>query len=359
MQKTKVLYSIDRLIRGGSELQLIGLIEHLDKTQFEPYLLTIKDSDSSLVPDGCQHLAWDVPKLLSLRGVFSVLKLVLLLRRERVSVVQTYFQDATVISGLAAWLARVPVRIACFRDMAFWESKAKKKLMKCIYPLMTTFACNAWAVASHFQKLFSLPKEKFLVVPNGIDSSLFSIGPFSGQVENIGIVGNMTRQVKRMDLFVDAAAIVAKKYPQISWHLIGDGYLVEKLKEQANDLRVINNLHFVGRIDNVREYIKSMQIGVICSDSEGLSNAIIEYMFSGVATVATAVGGNVELIENGVTGLTTPAGDAEALARALMQLIENPNLRRDIIDKAYQQASIRFNWEESISMHRQLYLQKD
>src|SRR5690606_18822543 len=85
-----------------------------------------------------------------------------------------------------------------------------------------------------------------------------------------------------------------------------------------------------GRVANVADYLSCLDIGVICSDSEGLSNALLEYLLKGTAAVATAVGGNVELIDDGTTGLLVPPDDAAALADALKQLVENNQLRQTL-----------------------------
>src|SRR5690606_13690776 len=98
-------------------------------------------------------------------------------------------------------------------------------------------------------------------------------------------------------------------------------------------------------------YLERLDIGVICSDSEGLSNAILEYMFKGVATVATAVGGNPELIEDGVSGLLVPPDNANALADALTRLIENYTLRATLATQARTKVEAEYGWEKCLVDH--------
>ncbi len=119
MQPVKILYCIDNLLRGGTELQLIGLIERLNPEEYAPYLLTIRASDPALTPKNCTHLAWNVSSLFSISGALALIKLIWFLRTEKISIVQTFFQDSTLFGGLAAFIARVPVRLACFRDLGF------------------------------------------------------------------------------------------------------------------------------------------------------------------------------------------------------------------------------------------------
>jgi glycosyltransferase involved in cell wall biosynthesis len=351
----KILFCIDCLVRGGTELQLIGLIERLDPTKYEPYLLTIRDTDKTLVPDNCQHLNWRVPKLFSISGVFSFLKLIRWLKREKISIVQSYFQDSTLLAGLAAKFAKVPVRIACFRDMAFWNNNRTEKALKKVYPLMTGYISNAEAVSEHFIKQFGLKSENMKVLPNGVAIEKFAFIEHFSPVLNICIVGNMTRHVKRTDLFVKAAAIVGEKHPEIKWHIIGDGQLKQQLSDLAEGLNIRQNINFVGRIADVEQYLESMQLGILCSDSEGLSNAILEYMLKGVVCIATNVGGNPELINDEVTGCLVEPNDASMIAKKVFFLIDNISERKKLAATARAYVESRYNWENCIKEHDEYY----
>jgi L-malate glycosyltransferase len=352
---SRIMFCIDQLVRGGTELQLMGLIDRLDRDRYSPYLLTICPTDPALIPENCEHVDLSVPKLFSLAGIRSLWWLAGFLRREKIGVVQTYFQDSTVFAGLAARIAGTPARIACFRDLAFWNSRRKATLLKWIYPMMNGYLGNANVVLDHFAETFGIDLERARVIRNGVDSSQLPFQENSGATTDIGIVGNMTRPVKRTDLFIRAAAIVHRHYPDVRWHIVGDGHLRPELEKLAEKLGVSDRTIFAGRIEDVKGYLGRLQVGVICSDSEGLSNAILEYMFRGVATVATEVGGNTELVENGKTGLTVPPGNAAALAAALIHLIEQPESRQNMAKAARHRVERSYSWERCLSDHDQIY----
>lgn len=358
MQPVKILYSIDNLLRGGTELQLIGLIEHLDTQLYQPYLLTIRDSDPALTPSNCTHLAWQVPKLFSPSGIIALFKLVRFLRREKIDIVQTFFQDSTLFTGLAAKLAGVPVRIACFRDLGFWHTKKQALLLSRIYNTMTGFICNADVVRQHFIQHFGIAPDKAAVLRNGIEVAALPYIEHSAPSLHVGIVGNMTRHVKRTDLFIKAAAITSKKHPEITWHIIGDGHMRAELETLAHELQVFDKLYFAGRVSDVSGYLEKLDIGVICSDSEGLSNALLEYMFKGVTAVATAVGGNPELIEHEQTGLLVPPNDEHALAAALNRLLEDSQLKQNLTQAARAKAERDYSWEKCLDAHHSYYQQQ-
>jgi glycosyltransferase involved in cell wall biosynthesis len=355
MTRIRILYCIDSLVRGGTELQLIGLINRLDHTQYKPYLLTIRSTSKVLIPENCVHLDWNIPKLFSMHGFYHILKLVFWLKKERIDIVQTYFQDSTLLVGVAAWLARVDGRIACFRDMAFWNNNRTQKALNKIYPLMTGYISNAEAVSQHFIKKFCLKADKMKVLPNGIDVKKFKFVKHNKGITDICIVGNMTRQVKRTDLFIKATAIVAREHPDIKWHIIGDGHLKGELESLAEDLGVEDSIIFVGRISNVDQYMESMQLGVLCSDSEGLSNAILEYMLKGVVCIATNVGGNPELVDDGITGCLVEANDHNGIAEKILQLINDSSLYRTLALNARQSIEQKYSWGNCIMEHGEFY----
>jgi glycosyltransferase involved in cell wall biosynthesis len=354
-QPIKILFCIDNLARGGTELQLIGLIERLDPNLYKPYLLTIRETELSLTPKNCQHLQWNLKSLFSLTGVKTLFRLIRFLQHEKIQIVQSYFQDSTILAGLAAYIARVPVRIACFRDMGFWNTKSQAIILRNIYRLMTGFICNAYVVRDYFVESFGISKEKSVILRNGIDVESLPFTPHRLPCYHVGIVGNMTRQVKRTDLFIKAAAIVAKEHPKITWHIIGDGRMRPELEQLAKNLNVFEKLHFAGRVSNVASYLEKLDIGVICSDSEGLSNALLEYMFKGVAAIVTDVGGNPELIENEKTGLLIPPDDEQALARAIIRIIENASLRSSAVKAARLKAEEEYSWDKCMAAHNKVY----
>lgn len=355
MPPVKILYCIDSLVRGGTELQLIGLIERLDRNKYTPYLLTIRESDRSLVPADCHHLEWLVPSLISIDGIRSAIKLTEFLKSENISIVQTFFQDSTIFAGIAARLAKVPVRLASFRDMGFWHTGTQGFVLKRIYSLMTGYVCNADIIKQHFSSRFDINENQIVVIRNGIETDKLTYTEHSGDTLDVGIVGNMTRHVKRMDLFIGAAAIVAKRFPKIQWHIIGDGHLIDQLKSDAKSKGIGHCCHFLGRIADVSRYLEKLQVGVICSDSEGLSNAVLEYMFKGVTAVVTDVGGNPELVADGKTGLLVPPGDEQALADALIKLIEDNGLRATLAKTAREYVENEYGWTQCLTNHDNYY----
>jgi glycosyltransferase involved in cell wall biosynthesis len=171
----------------------------------------------------------------------------------------------------------------------------------------------------------------------------------------VGLVSNLDRPVKRIDLFLRAAALAAPAHPELTWHVIGTGARLDDYRRMAAGLELSDRVVFPGAVRDIGGYLGRLAIGVICSDSEGFSNALLEYMLRGCAAVATAVGGNREAIRHGETGLLVPAGDAAALAAAISSLAANSGERRRLARRAREEAAANYGWGRCVEAHHELY----
>jgi glycosyltransferase involved in cell wall biosynthesis len=128
--------------------------------------------------------------------------------------------------------------------------------------------------------------------------------------------------VKGLDVFVRAAATLTGG----TFHVAGEGPLRPDLERLALDLGFGDRLTLCGTVADVPGFLAGLDVAVLPSLTEGMSNALLEYMAAGRAVVATAVGGNVRLVEDGVTGLLVPPGDVDRLAAAVGRLLSDPEL---------------------------------
>jgi glycosyltransferase involved in cell wall biosynthesis len=353
-----ILYCIDALPpTGGTEVQLAGLLERLDRSRFRPHLCTTRpDQPLRALPDDVTHLSLSVPKLFSRQAWHESRRFGAHARHHDIAIVQTFFQDATVFGLWSARLAGVPVRIASFRDLGFWREPKIEFLMRRSYPNASAFLVNSAAVRDHFVSADRLSPERFHVIPNGMDVDAFEFATDRDDPPRVVLVGNLNRPVKRADLFVQACAAVAETVPAARWQIVGDGQLRSELEALAQELGVANRVEFLGRLADVSPVLAGATVGVNCSDSEGFSNAVLEYMLAGSAVVATDVGGNRELVEDGETGLLVPVGDAEALGDRIARLIDDPGLVFRMAVRARQRVHADFAWPSSVARHEQLYL---
>ena len=152
-------------------------------------------------------------------------------------------------------------------------------------------------------------------------------------------------------MFLRMAAKLAPKFPQMRFVLVGDGPLRPGLEQLHDDLGLAGRVTFLGDRRDVPAVLASLDVSVLPSASESLSNVILESMAAGVAVIAANVGGNPELIEHEHTGLLFPAGDEDKFAAALERLATQPDLRKQLGTAAHERTRARF----SINIVRQQF----
>ncbi len=174
----------------------------------------------------------------------------------------------------------------------------------------------------------------------------------------IVIVASLT-PVKRHDLLIEAVAQLTFTYtePKIKVLVLGKGPLGEQLADLAKQRGVQDLFLLKGAVHNVSDYLVHCDIGVLCSDREGLSNAILEYMACGLPVLATAVGGNTELVTS-ENGLCVSANEPISLANALVELIEDTNKRKRMGGASRKRVEKEFSWKLSMQQLENYYKSK-
>ena len=170
----------------------------------------------------------------------------------------------------------------------------------------------------------------------------------------IGIIANL-RPVKDLDVFVRAAALVATTHPRVTFHIAGEGELRPALEKLADQLGLANRLFLPGTVQGVPGFLSKLDVAVLCSRSEGMSNAILEYMAAEKAIVATAVGGNGQLLEHERHGLLIPPGDPYQLGEAMRRLLNDPALAFRLAQAARKRVEERYSRQAMVRRFEAFY----
>jgi glycosyltransferase involved in cell wall biosynthesis len=369
---TTIAFFIDFLesddgLAGGTERQLIEMIRHLPQAGCRTILFCLRGNPEAISweeLDGEKYLL-GVTSLLSFQAFKALLRSRKILLARGVDVVHTFFFDSTVFGVLAGWLARVPLILSSRRDMGFWYSRTKLMTLRLVNRLTDGILANSRAIKSIVSQKEKVSLSRIEVIHNGFDIDRVYkseaailpelIGTKGGNGPVVGIVANFNRPVKRVDLFITAAAKVLDKHPSTRFLIIGGGSLQAGLKSLAKNLGIEREVIFAGPQSNALAYIKNFTIGVLCSDSEGFPNVLLEYMAASIPPVATAVGGNNEIISHGVNGLLCPPNDSVALAERIAELIENPRLRISLAQNAFRTVGEKFSLDGQITRLARLY----
>ena len=324
----RVCFLIDRLYPGGTESQLLALVRHLDRARVRPYLALLAGTDATsqaLEPDDCPVLRLGVRSLHRPHALARAWHFGRFLRRERIDVLQVYFPDSTYFGVSAARLAGVPRVVRTRFNLGYWMTGLHRRLERFFGRRVDATVTNCEAVRQSILAAEGLPDDRVVVLENGVDLLRFAHAPLdpARPARRVGLVANL-RPVKDPELFVRAAHRLAAAHPDVTFHLAGDGELRAQLERQVAELGLFDRVFLHGSVRNVGEFLGALDVAVLCSRSEGLSNAVLEYMAAGRAVVATAVGGNPQLIEDGVSGLLVPSADVDRLTNALDGLLRDP-----------------------------------
>jgi glycosyltransferase involved in cell wall biosynthesis len=137
--------------------------------------------------------------------------------------------------------------------------------------------------------------------------------------------------------------------------IVGDGPLLPALRELAQSLNVADISWFPGGLDDVPEVLRLFSVFVLPSLNEGISNTILEALASGLPVVATRVGGNVEIVDDGRTGRLFAPGDVAALTGLLAEYVDDPRLRAKHAAAARRSATERFSLDAMVARYQVLY----
>jgi L-malate glycosyltransferase len=154
---------------------------------------------------------------------------------------------------------------------------------------------------------------------------------------------------------IEAAVEIAREFPQVRFLLVGDGAQRANFEGQVAKRDLQANFSFLGRREDVPRILACCDIAVLPSKAEGLPNAVLEYFASGLPTVASQVGGNCEIVQDGVTGLLIPSEDSAALTKALLHLLRDPDAAASMGTRAREFVSANFSFQRMIEKTDQLY----
>ena len=364
-KRIKIAYVIDALNIGGTEKQLLKQIELLGNRGFDQSIICLHSTqflyDLKLT---CATHVVNVKSLLSFNGIKKLLWLAGYFKKEKIDIVQTYFIDANIFGVLAAKLAGVNRIVSCRRDMGFWYTPNIIKLLRVVNYFTDRILTNSKAIYENVCKYEQVDPCKIDVIYNGIDLAPFFTPPDPANLKKdlkiptcdtiVGIVANLNRQVKRVDVFIQAAALVLEAEPDVSFVIVGSGHLSESLEEMAVDLGIQDKVKFVGLKDNIHPYLAMFDLGTLTSESEGFSNAILEYMAAGLPIICPDSGGNGELVENGENGFLIEPGNADQLAGNILAIMRDSEMSRSI-GEANRKKSKEFFWTKRIKEYENYY----
>lgn len=369
----RVLYLIDTMAYAGTQTHIANMMRGHDRARFSPRLLCLQEKGAlgeRLEAEGFPVEALGLRRIYGLAAVRACARYAACLKRERIDVVHAYLFSAQVFGIPPARLAGVPLVLAGRRAIGVYWTAPKYRLARRFSNAFTHLQVgNSEAVREYIVREEGVPRERVRIVYNGVDAARFSppAGGRAGRAAvTVGYVGSLTR-VKGVDVLLRAARRAADGVPGLKVRIVGEGPLAARradegdtdarLKALARELALDGTVEFAGGSETVEEELRRMDIFVMPSLSEGMSNAVLEAMASGLPVVASGSGGNREVVADGETGLLFPVGDDAALAERLAALARDARMREAMGDAGRRRVLERFTVGRMVSEMESLYME--
>ena len=367
-QRRKVFHLVDSLNVGGTETQAVELALRMP-TSYSITLgcLSARGPLLDRLKGSTVRIEEFHPKggLDSIGGCYEMLRLAAYLRRERFEVVHCHDLWSNLMGVPAARMARIPAIISSQRDLSHfdWYRGAKRTILRKIQGMSSVLLANATPIRDALVRDDGFPASKLRVLHNGVDTSKFQRGvrdrerlfPGVGRGKLVALVGNMHSDVKGHPWLIMAAPAVLKEFPETRFVFAGDGEARPSFERQVEALGIGDAFRFLGSRNDVPDILASCDIAALPSKAEGLPNAVLEYMAAGLPTIVSRVGGNPELVEDGVTGLVVPPQDSDALRDALLRLLRDEELATRIAANGRRMATQHFSFERLVREVDELY----
>lgn len=360
-----VLLLTHRLDLGGSERQMTEVAKGLDRNRFTPHVACfhpegIRGEELRAAAVPILHLpVTSFASVSALRGGAALMRYI---RHHGIRIVHSYDVPLNIFSVPFAKLAHGPVVLSSQRAHRNLTPGLYTRLLRITDQMIDGIVVNCLHMRDHLTEEERISPELIHLCYNGIDFLVFrregpkavlpQPAPEGGAV--IGVVCAL-RPEKGLLTLIRGFASVHRRHPFARLVIVGGGPMLPQLEREAEALGVRRLCSFVHKTSDVAQWMRAIDIFVLPSLSEALSNSLMEAMACGCCCIASRVGGNPELIGENTRGLLFPKEDSEALAQALDKLLQNRQLRQELADAGHRFIHGGFSQAQSVGRMEEIY----
>jgi glycosyltransferase involved in cell wall biosynthesis len=366
-QPIRVLVLIPQLEIGGAERHLLNVLPSLQRRSFEITIVTLRSGgafESALRQNNVTVLSLPTRERGLVGLSLTVWSLFWMIRAQKPDLIHFFLPEAYLL-GFPASLGIKARRIVSRRSLATYHQKRRGvRILEMLFHRGVDVALGNSAAVTDDLRREGIPACRLGLVHSGVDERFSKISTADGRrVAGCNAktlifvcVANFWPYKGHADL-VRALAEINTKIPQ-TWKVLmvgRDEGAGRELQSIAFSLGVAEHLHTIESTEDVSPYLAAADIFVMPSHEEGFSNALLEAMMAGLPIVATAVGGNLDAIRDGVDGLLVPPNDPQRLGESLLKLALSPELRSALARNAQVRARERFSLESCVDKYADLY----
>ena len=350
---------LTRFEPGGTERQMTELIRRIDSARFKVHVACFH-REGAWLPRVAERAAsiveFPIDAFVRPGTLTQLMAFVRWCRRERIAVVQTCDLYANIFGLPGALMAGVPVRIGSRRELNPDKTAAQIRLQRQAYRCATKVVANS-AAARAILEQEGLATASIAVIPNGVDVASFpgrSPDRAVRPVRSIITVANL-RPEKSHETLIAAAALLVGDFPALQFQIAGGGPRRAELEALVAARGLQKHFVFLGHRDDVPALLSAADIYVLPSRSEAFPNGAIEAMAAGLPVVASAVGGLLDLVHDGRTGMLVQPGHPEELAGALRRLVTDRPFAARIGEAAQAHVKERYSFGRMVKAFEDLY----
>ena len=360
-----VLLMASALDAGGSERQIGEIAKALDRSRFEPHVGCFRPEGMrahELEMAGVPIVHFPVHSFASWSAVSAVFSLARYIHRHKIRLIHTFDYPLTVFAVPIGRFFTSAVVVSSQRSHRDLIPPRYRPLVHMTDHLVDAIVVNCNFVRRHLEREQHVPASRIRLCYNAINLKTFcpANGPMAAILpRDCFVIGTVSvlRPEKGLSTLLHAFAQVRHLRPEMKLAIVGDGSILESLKSEARALGIYEDCVFAGSRAEVTEWLSALDIFVLPSLSEALSNSLMEAMACGCPVVASNVGGNPELVQHGETGLLFEPGDAASLSGMLRRLIENQQLRQRLADAGSECIRRNFSIAKAAQRMGEIYAQ--
>ncbi len=365
----RVLYVLDEFAgrTAGTEGQFLQLVSGVRARNADVLVMALRSSPALQELSDIPTRVLGLHSLASLGAVGALWRLVRAARAAGADIAHLFFNDTSIACPIPLRLAGIPV-IVSRRDLGFWYTPGMLRLLRMNRSAVSTVVANSLAVKREVVRQERYPESRVTVIHNGwrqreVCEELAQVRGALGipaAAKMLLIVANL-RPLKRVDDAIRITALALRADPDVWLAVVGadrsgaTGSERERLASLARELGVADRVVFAGSRADPWPVISACDVGLLCSESEGLSNTLIEYSAAGKPVVCSSVGGNAEVVADSQSGYLYALGNVEQAAGKVGQLLRDPELSRRMGVLGRQLVASRFGIEQMVESHLRLY----
>jgi len=347
---------------GGTERQLTELARSLDPSRFEVHVGCFREGIRSdeLRRRGVPVLHLQVTSFKKPSVFSGAGQLISYIRKHHIRLVHTFDYPLNCFGVPVARAARVPVVLSSQRADRRLTPRLYLTVLRLTDRLVSGIVVNSEAVRSEMMTAEHVAAPLLQLCYNGIDTDRFypegrvRVPALNSASLVIGVVC-VLRPEKDLVTLIDTFARVAAQNPDLRLAIVGSGPELTRLEALAQEMCVSAQCLFQPAVSDVASWFRSIDIFVLPSVSEALSNSLMEAMACGCACIASRTGGNPELIRDEETGLLFEPGNSQELALKLRRLIDDPDLRSRLAQVGARFIRQSFSLAASVERMQEIY----